>query len=86
MDAFDRKVLRDFSLPDGRLKGLPMQRKKLDAVLRHAVKLFEFDVRYTEKQVNEILARLHEDTATLRRELVDVHLMARDHGEYWRIG
>lgn len=84
LDAFDSKVLRDFSLPDGRLKALPAQRKKLEVVLRHAVKLFEFDVQYTEKQVNQILAQLHEDTATLRRELVDCKLMARDHGIYWR--
>ena len=85
MDAFDRKVLRDFSLPDGRLKSLPMQRKKLEAVLRHAVTLFDFDVHYSEKQVNERLAQLHEDTATLRRELVGYKLMARDHGVYWRV-
>ena len=85
MEAFDRKVLRDFSLPDGRLKSLPAQRKKLDVVLRHAVKLFEFDTQYSEKQVNEILAQLHADTATLRRELVDAKMMARDHGIYWRV-
>ncbi len=85
LDAFDRKVLRDFSLPDGRLKGLPAQRKKLEAVLRHAVTLFESNVQYPEKQVNQILSQLHEDTATLRRELVDAKLMARDHGVYWRV-
>jgi len=85
LDAFDRKVLRDFSLPDGRLKTLPAQRKKLEAVLRHAVTLFESNVQYTEKQVNQILSQLHQDTATLRRELVDAKLMARDHGVYWRV-
>jgi DNA-binding HxlR family transcriptional regulator len=83
-NAFDHKVLRDFSLPDGRLRSLPAQRKKLEAVLRHAVGLFEPDVRYTEQQVNETLSALHEDTATLRRELVGYGLMARDHGIYWR--
>ncbi len=86
MDAFDRKVLRDFSLGDGRLKSLPSQRKKFDAVLRHVVKAFDPGVQYTEKQVNEILAQFHDDTATLRRGLVaDGHLMARDHGIYWRV-
>ena len=84
LDAFDRKVLRDFSGADGRLKQLPAQRKKFDAVLRHAVTLFAFDTQYDEKQVNEILAQLHADTATLRRGLVDAKLMARDHGVYWR--
>ncbi len=85
LDAFDRKVLRDFTGPDGRLKQLPAQRKKFIAVLRHAVTLFEFDTEYSEKQVNEILVRLHDDTAMLRRGLIDVKLMARDHGIYWRV-
>lgn len=85
LDAFDRKVLCDFSLPDGRLKTIPAQRKKLEVVLRHAVKLFEYDVNYSEKQVNQILAQLHEDTASLRREMIDYKLMARDHGIYWRV-
>jgi len=85
LDAYDRKVLNDFSLPDGRLKDIPAQRKKLEAILRHVVKAFEPGARYSEKQVNEILARFHDDTATLRRELVGYGLMARDGGEYWRV-
>jgi predicted transcriptional regulator len=85
VDAFDRKVLRDFAGPDGRLKALPAQRKKLIVVLRHALQYFEFDVQYSEKQVNEILAQVNEDTALLRRELVGLHWMARDHGVYRRV-
>jgi len=86
LDAFERKVIKDYSLPNGRLKALPGQRKKLEAVLRYIVKTFEPDVRYTEKQVNEILLRFHDDTAYLRRELVGYKLMAREGGggEYWR--
>jgi predicted transcriptional regulator len=83
-DAYDRKVLRDFSGLDGRLKQLPLQRKKFEAILRHVVKPFEPGVRYSEKRVNEILSQYHEDTAALRRGLVDTGLMARDHGVYWR--
>jgi len=87
MDAFENKVVRDFSTPDGRLKTIPAQRKKLDAVLQYLVKNFDPGVRYTEKQVNEILARFHPDTATLRRELVGCGLMQREGGggEYWRV-
>ena len=86
LDAYDRKVVEDYSLPDGRLKTIPAQRKKLEAVLRYVVKAFEPGVRYSEKQVNEMLARFHEDTATLRRELVGYGLMQREGGggEYWR--
>jgi hypothetical protein len=87
LDAYDRKVVNDFSLPDGRLKTIPAQRKKLLAVLRHLVQAFEPDVRYSEKQVNDILARYHADTASLRRELVGSQLMQREGGggDYWRI-
>jgi predicted transcriptional regulator len=84
LDAFDRKVLGDYLLPDGRLKTVPAQRKKLEAVLRHVVKSFETGKRYPEKQVNEILKQYHEDTASLRRELVGYKLMMRQSGEYWR--
>jgi len=85
-EAYDHKIISDYSLPDGRLKTIPAQRKKLEAILRHVVKTFEPGVRYSEKQVNEILARFHADTATLRRELVGYGLMEREGGggEYWR--
>ena len=85
-DAYDHKVIRDYARRDGSLKTIPAQRKKLDAVLRHVVQAFELNKKYSEKKVNEILARYHEDTATLRRELVGAKLMKREGGggEYWR--
>lgn len=87
LDGYDRKVIEDYSLPDGRLKTIPSQRKKLEAVLRYVAQTFEPSVLYSEMQVNEILARFHEDTATLRRELIGYGLMGRedDGGAYWRI-
>jgi predicted transcriptional regulator len=86
LEAYDRKVIEEYSFPDGRLKTIPSQRKKLEAVLRYVVQGFEPDMRYSEKQVNQILSRFHEDTASLRRELVGGGLMqrAKDGGEYWR--
>ena len=87
-DAYDRKVVGDFTRPDGSLKSIPAQRKKMEAVLRYVVKAFEPGKRYSEKQVNEILARFHADTASLRRELVGYQLMEREGGggDYWRTG
>jgi predicted transcriptional regulator len=87
LDAFERKVVANYSLLDGRLKTIPAQRKKLEAILHYIVRSFEPGVRYSEKQVNEILSRFHADTASLRRELVGYKLMVREAGggEYWRV-
>jgi predicted transcriptional regulator len=84
-DGYNRKVLHDFLLPDGRLKSIPAQRKKLEVILRHIAAEFQPEVRYPEKQVNEILSRYHADTATLRRELIGYRLLARAGGEYWKL-
>jgi len=85
-DAYDNKVVKDFVRKDGSLKTIPAQRKKLEAILRYVVKAFEVNKRYSEKKVNEILSGYHEDTASLRRELVGYGLMKREGGggEYWR--
>jgi len=84
--AYDQKVIRDYSRRDGRLKTIPAQHKKLEAILRHVVRSFDAKKRYSEKRVNEILRRYHGDTASLRRELVENGFMKREGGcgEYWR--
>ena len=84
LEAYDRMVLRNVLLPDGRLKVIPAQRKKREVVLRHILKSFQPGRHYTEKQVNDILSRFHDDTATLRREMIVYKLMKRSEGEYWR--
>jgi predicted transcriptional regulator len=86
MDAYDRKVINTYFDKDGRLKAFPTQQKKLEAVLRYVVRAFEPQVRYSEKQVNAILADYNEDTAGLRRDLVDFGFLQRQAGgrEYWR--
>ena len=85
LEAYDRKVLRYILLPDGRLKVIPAQRKKREVILRHILKEFQPGVHYTEKEVNEVLVRFHEDSATLRREMISYKMMKRAEGEYWRI-
>jgi predicted transcriptional regulator len=86
LDAYDRKVIANFTTADGRIKILPAQRKKLEVILRYVARAFKPGVRYPEKQVNEILGQYHADTATLRRELVDYKLLLREGGggDYWK--
>lgn len=83
--AATARVLRSF-VRDGRLTSIPTQRSKRLVVLDRLAQEFEPGQHYTERQVNSILRRWHEDTAALRRYLVDDGFMQRAHGEYWRAG
>jgi hypothetical protein len=85
-DEFDRRVLKGYLREDGSLKEIPLTPKKQLAILRHIVKSFEPERRYTEKQVNETLQRFHRDTASLRRYLIDYQFFRRTStgSEYWR--
>jgi DNA-binding transcriptional ArsR family regulator len=86
MASFDRKVLATFTGPDGRFTAFPSQQKKFLVLLRHAVAAFQPGMRYKEAEVNEILLRFNDDTAMLRRSLVESGLMEREGGggAYWR--
>jgi hypothetical protein len=85
-DSFDRKVLATFTGPDGRFTAFPVQEKKFLVLLRHVLRDFCPGTRYSEKKVNEILQRYSDDTATLRRCLVEFGFMDRAGGgrDYWR--
>ena len=87
LDAFDRKVLATFTTPDGRITSFPMQEKKVRVLLRHVLPAFTHGVRYPERRVNEILLKFSDDSARLRRWLVEYGYMAREGGggKYWRI-
>lgn len=79
------RVLRTF-LRGGRLVSIPMQRSKKLVILDRLAQEFDIGVRYSERQVNAILRRFHDDVAALRRYLVDEEFLDRDAGEYWRAG
>jgi hypothetical protein len=67
-----------------RLKTIPAKRSKKLIILRWLVERFEVGVRYSESEVNRLIAQSHEDFATLRRELYDNFLLNRKDGVYWR--
>lgn len=70
----------------GRLTSIPIQHSKRMIVLDYLAQEFEPGRRYPEKVVNETLGRYHDDTAALRRAMVDEGLMEREAGVYWRGG
>jgi hypothetical protein len=80
-----RRVLRNFVV-DGRISQIPTSTAKRRVLLDWLVQDFEPGVHYTEQMVNLILGKRHQDTAALRRYLVDEGLLDRARGEYWRSG
>jgi len=85
VEAERAKVLRAF-VRGGRLVSVPTQRSKRLVILDLLAQDFEPGRQYPEREVNGILRRWHDDTATLRRALVDEQFLERDHGHYWRAG
>jgi hypothetical protein len=88
-DSGDRgdtaRVLRSF-VRDGRLLSIPTQRAKRLVILDLLAQEFEPGRRYRERTVNTVLGKWHDDTAALRRYLVDEGFLDRAAGEYWRTG
>ncbi|HEV3353340.1 MAG TPA: DUF2087 domain-containing protein [Acidimicrobiales bacterium] len=85
VSADTARVLRAF-VRDGRLVSIPAPRAKRLVVLDLIVQDFEPGRRYPERKVNAMLRKWHDDTAALRRYLVDEGLLDREAGEYWRSG
>jgi hypothetical protein len=71
--------------PDGRLARLPRKQKHKVAVLIQILQRFDASRRYSQTEVNEILASASEDYTTLCRYMVDYGFLGRtrDGAEYW---
>ncbi|MFM2079030.1 MAG: hypothetical protein RJA49_2920 [Actinomycetota bacterium] len=78
-------ALRAF-VRDGRIVNIPTKQAKKLLLLDWLAQDFEPGRRYSEQMVNLIIGKRHQDTAALRRYLVDEGFMERENGEYWRAG
>lgn len=86
LDEKTKKILKAHLNPDGSIHEIPAP-PKLQVILDYLINFFEFDTNYTEKEINQIIRRFNEDTAGLRRDLVEANMLAResDGSRYWRI-
>lgn len=82
-EEYRKKVLESF-LEYGKLKSIPVQRKKRRIILEFMIEAFEENREYTEREVNIIIADFHDDFCTLRREFISEELMEREKGIYKR--
>lgn len=81
-DAYRKRVLDSF-FEYGKLKSIPVQRKKERIVLEEISKAFEPGRIYTEREVNIIIADVYDDFCTIRRDMIGEQLMERENGKYW---
>ncbi|MGL5810300.1 MAG: DUF2087 domain-containing protein [Nocardioides sp.] len=77
-----QRIVRTF-FKNSCLVQIPVKRKKRRVVLAHLAENFDAGQRYTEPEVNAILAAFHPDVASLRRHLVDEDFLDRENGVYW---
>ncbi|PFK43904.1 transcriptional regulator [Bacillus cereus] len=70
---------------DGPLVKFPKKQKRKLIILRHLVKKFDSNKKYTEKEVNQILENVYSDFVTLRRYLIEYGFLDRtaDGSKYW---
>jgi hypothetical protein len=83
----DRRILRSCFRGD-QLIELPTMsnQRRLHLVLGWLASLFDPTQSYHEREVNTIIKRHHEDSAALRRYLVEYGYLTRDHDIYQRVG
>ncbi|MBU5473726.1 DUF2087 domain-containing protein [Roseburia sp. MSJ-14] len=81
-EAYRQKVIEAF-FEYGKLKSIPAQRKKERIVLEEIAKSFEKGKKYTEREVNIIIADFNDDFCTIRRDMISEQILERDKATYW---
>ena len=73
-----------FFRPDGTLISIPVKQTKKLAVLRHIAGDLSPETKYPEKELNLIIAKYHDDTAAIRRYMIEFGILERDsESVYW---
>ena len=83
-EEYRRRVIDAF-FEYGRLKSVPVQRKKklicYEVIAGHLVP----GRVYTEKELNAVIGQIHEDYCTIRRDMIGEKILQRNGNEYVRI-
>lgn len=81
-DKYEKEVISHF-FRYGKLTHIPSQRKKREIIMKEIAKQFEQGRKYSEKEVNSIIHRFHEDHCTIRREMIGFGILGREKETYW---
>jgi DNA-binding transcriptional ArsR family regulator len=83
-NEWECEIIRRF-FAGTRLTTIPAGRKNLEIIVKWFAHLFEVDVCYSEKEVNEIIQRHYHDYAFFKKDLVGRGFLRRDHDNFWRV-
>jgi hypothetical protein len=81
LDADKRRVLETFFDGD-RLSAIPSQRRKKEIVFEEVLRRIPRRESYTERQLSDFIAEVHDDFCTIRREFIMCKYMEREAGTY----
>lgn len=84
-DKEKESTVKNYMDENGALKTFPAKEKKKIIILSVIIKNFAKGRKYSEKEINNILKRIYEDYATIRRALVEYGFIERadDCSSYW---
>jgi len=80
-ETYRQKVIDAF-FEYGRLKSIPVQRKKKRICYERIAEQFVPGRVYSEKELNEIIVQFHEDYCTIRRDMISEGILCRNGNEY----
>ena len=81
---YRQKVIDSF-FEYGKLKAIPVQRKKKLICYEVIAESFVPGKVYSEKELNDIIAPIHEDYCTIRRDMIGEGILGRNGSEYVRL-
>jgi hypothetical protein len=76
--VLELKEFNAYKNAEGRITRLPAKLSKKNKLSLALLEVFEFDVEYSEPELNEILKAYLDDFALVRRTLVDMGYLERD--------
>ena len=83
-EEYRRKVIKAF-FEYGKLRSIPVQRKKKLICYEQIATHFEPGKVYEEREVNEIILPIHEDYCTIRRDMISEGIFRREGSKYVRM-
>lgn len=84
-EAEYRQKVIDAFFEYGKLKSIPIQRKKKLICYEVIAESFVPGKVYGEKELNDIIGAIHEDYCTIRRDMIGEGILSRDGGKYVRM-